>query len=189
MVYVDDVGLLGSNFYWHKLQTYNLTKEQLLAVGLTNGRAKIHRELIEPLRAVDQIFQTELGYRLYVKEGYRSPELYRLVYHKRVEMFGQEATDKLMNIKDMPHADGRAVDVALWDTATDSEIFLRDKKDDPEALISDFYKNNQANPDSPKYQKLQEFVISTMQDHGFRLGKLREYFHFNYRPAEPRNYP
>ena len=32
-------------------------------------------------------------------------------------------------------------------------------------------------------------MIGIMQDHGFRLGTKREYFHFDYRSEMSKNYP
>jgi D-alanyl-D-alanine dipeptidase len=186
-VYIDQYELLGSNFYWHKRATYNISEAELFEVGLHGDRVLVHESIIQPLLAVDQKFQEQFGLRLYIKEGYRSAELYKLIYAKRVAKFGQEMTDKLLNITDMPHATGQSVDIALWNVVENKEVYLRNGADDPEALFADFYKNK-TDQSSLDYQRLQEKMIIIMQDHGFRLGKLREYFHFNYRPEEPRNY-
>lgn len=188
LVYIDEYGLLGSNFYWHKYEVKGLSKQDILDAGLTSERVQIHKELIPVLLEIDEKFQKDLGYRLYVKEGYRSKALYEIVYKRRCEKFGEEETSKLLNMKDMPHALGRSIDVALWDTKENKEVYLRRAEDGADALFADFYKEK-TDPDSEQYQKLQEYVINTMQDLGFRLGKLREYFHFDYRPEEPKNYP
>ena len=187
LVYLDEYGLLGSNFYWHKHGADGLSKEDLAAAGLTSDRVQVHRDLIEPLQAADQAFQNR-GYRLYVKEGYRSPELYAIVYQRRVEKFGQALTDRLLNVVDQPHADGGAVDVAPWIQKENKEVYLRNWEDGADALLADFYKNK-TDESSKKYQELQEWMIGVMQRHGFRLGRLREYFHFNYRPNSKPDYP
>ncbi len=179
-VYIDEYGLLGSNFYWHKAEAYDISKEELTKVGLKDDRVQVHQDIISLLLEVDSQFQKKLGYRLYIKEGYRSSALYRLVYDKRVARFGQEQTDKLLNIKDMYHTTGKAVDVALWDMEKNKEVFMRDGKDDPEALIFGFYKNK-TDDRSLYYQGLQEQVVEIMKDHGFEMGKLGEYFHFNHK--------
>lgn len=67
-------------------------------------------------------------------------------------------------------------------------MYLRDGDDATGALFIDFYKNKE-NEQSKWYQEMQEYVIGIMQDNGFRLGTLNEYFHFDYRPKTPRNYP
>jgi len=122
------------------------------------------------------------------KEGYRSSELYDIVYQRRVEKFGKQETDSILNMTDKPHALGLSVDIAIWDTSTDCEVYTRWIEDGVPALFVDFYKNTD-DEESKKYQELQEWVIEVMQDHGFRLGTKREYFHFDYRPEMPRNYP
>jgi D-alanyl-D-alanine dipeptidase len=124
LVYIDRHGLLGSNFYWHKHEAKGITKEEILSVGLTDDRVQVHADIIGVLQDIDRAFQ-ERGYRLFIKEGYRSKDLYELVYRKRVEKFGKEETDRLINMKDMPHADGKSVDVALVDKSTGEEVHMR----------------------------------------------------------------
>ena len=88
----------------------------------------------------------------------------------------------------MPHAKGTSVDVALWSLKDNTEVYLRDGKDGIDALFVDFYKDR-TDEVSKKYQHLQEWLIDVMQGQGFRLGSKREYFHFDYRPGTPKNYP
>lgn len=186
-VYIDEYGLMGSNFYWqHRHKVAGTTNEDLIAVGLVNDRVQVHKDIVPVLVKIDRLLQ-EKEMRLYVKEGYRAKALYELVYKKRVELFGQEATDRILNMKDIPHASGKTVDVALWDIKTDKEIYLRDGKDGDDAYFANFYKNK-TTEEAKHYQELQDFTINLMQDHGFRLGTKLEYFHFNYDPKSPRNY-
>jgi D-alanyl-D-alanine dipeptidase len=185
-VYINQYGLLGSNFYWNKYEVKGITKEEILAVGLTDDRVQVHKDIIDILVKIDSLFR-EKGYRLYIKEGYRSKDLYDLVYRKRVAKFGKKETDSLLNMEAMPHASGRTVDIALWDPEENKEVYLRKGEDGTQALFVDFYKGKDAE-ESKRYQTLQELLIHTMQDHGFRLGKKREYFHFDYKPHTPRNY-
>lgn len=186
LVYIDEYGLKGTNFYWHKYEAKGLTKEDVLNAGLTNDRVQVHKDIIEQLIAINEVFNNK-GFELYIKEGYRSSALYDIVYQRRVEKFGKEDTDRQLNMTDKPHALGLSVDVALWDVSTDTEVYMRKHEDGADALFVDFYKNLD-NEESQRYQKLQEWVIEVMQDHGFRLGTKREYFHFDYRPEMPRNY-
>jgi D-alanyl-D-alanine dipeptidase len=179
LVYLDEYGLLGSNFYWHhRDKIKGATEEELAAVGLKDERVQVHKDLIEPLKNVDREFQKR-GFRLYIKEGYRPKELYGLVYSKRVELFGREATDRLLNIRDMPHATGKSVDVTLWNEMEDKEIFMRDKNDGDNALFINFYRDR-SDEQSQKYQELQDYVLDIMKKNGFGLGTKNEYFHFNY---------
>ncbi len=187
LVYIDEYGLRGTNFYWHKYEAKGLSKEDILAAGLTSDRVQVHRDIIEELVAIDTEFQSR-GYVMFIKEGYRSKELYEIIYKRRVEKFGQEETDRLLNMSDMPHAQGKSVDVTLWDPKENKEVYMRRGDDGTDALFVDFYKNRE-DEEGKKYQELQEWVIGVMQNHGFRLGTKREYFHFDYKPEESRDYP
>lgn len=184
---ISDHGLLGSNFYWNKYESKGLTKEDILSTGLTGDYVEVHEDLIPVLKEIDKKFQKDLGYRLFIKEGYRSKALYEIVYKRRCEKFGEEETSKLLNMNDMPHSTGRSVDVTMWDPEAGKEVYFRRAEDGADALFADFYKGKE-DEQSKQYQELQEYLITTMQEYGFRLGKLREYFHFDYRPDEPMNY-
>ncbi len=186
LVYIDQYGLLGNNFYWQKYESKGLTKEDVVSAGLTGDRVQVHKDIIDLLLAVDAEFQKR-DYRMYIKEGYRSKSLYEIVYKRRVEKFGKEVTDRLLNMELMPHAEGKSVDVALWDTKENKEVPMRRTEDGVDALFVDFYKNNKSE-ENKEYQELQEWVIGVMQDQGFRLGVRREYFHFDYRPSVPKSY-
>ncbi len=164
LVYIDDDGLLGTNFYWHKHDAKGITKEEILSVGLTSDRVQVAREIIDALVAVDARLQRERGWRLYIKEGYRSKALYELIYEKRLAKFGEE-TKKLFNMETMPHATGRSVDVALWDPAIDREVYMRNAEDGTDALFVDFYKER-TDEASRRYQELQTYLISLMQERG-----------------------
>jgi len=185
-VCIDEYGLLGINYYWNRRKIYGVGEDELKKVGIINDRVRVHREIIEPLLSIDKVFIKQ-GYRLFVKEGYRPEELYKLIYKKRVEKFGKEGTDKLINMDKMPHKTGKTADVTLWDPKKKKEIYLRDKGDGINALFVDFYKDR-TDEKGKWYQSMQEYVINTMQDNGFRLGVLREYFHFDYNPSAPKNY-
>lgn len=178
LVNITEYKLKGSNFYWNKHAQYDITLDELLAIGVTDDTVLVHRDLIAPLQAVNRDLE-KAGYSLYIKEGYRSAELYKLVYEKRVVKFGKEKTDQLLNMQDMPHSTGKSVDVTLVNIVTNTEVYLRNGKDDPEAFFIDFYRNK-TNSESKLYQQRQDLLINTMTAHGFTLGKLNEYFHFNY---------
>jgi len=180
LVYIADYGIKGSNFYWHKYAAHGLTKEDILGVGLTDDRVQVAKAMIPALLEVQKMLSGK-GWELYIKEGYRSEALYKKVYERRVEKYGKEKTDALFNMKDMPHAQGIAVDVALWDKATDKEIYMRKWEDGNPALYIDFYKNR-TDEEGKWYQELQDYLINLMLAHGFKVGKKLEYFHFDYRP-------
>lgn len=186
LVYIDEYGLLGSNFYWHKYATHGLSKEDILEAGVTSDRVQVSKRIIDILISIDKEFQKD-GYRLYIKEGYRSEELYDIVYKRRVAKYGKEITDTILNIKDMPHASGLTVDVALWNKEENKEIFLRSGEDGVPAFFVHFYRDKN-DTESHKYQELQDYVAKMMMKHRFRFASKREYFHFDYRTNIPQNY-
>lgn len=186
LVYLDAHGIRGSNFYWHKHAAHGLSKADILAAGLVDERVLVAIEIVSPLQAVNRAL-SEFGWSLYVKEGFRSKELYEIVYRRRVEKYGAGETDSVMNMADMPHSTGLSVDVALWDDALSAEVAMRRFDDGTPALFVDFYQKS-SDPEGKTFHYRQELVRLLMFSHGFRLGKKREYFHFNYRPSEPENY-
>jgi D-alanyl-D-alanine dipeptidase len=179
LVYIDDYGLSGSNFYFYKYANHGLTKEDITDAGLTSDRVQVNEELIPALQAVNAELEQK-GWKLFIKEGYRSDALYEIAYKRRVEKYGKEETDSILNMKDRPHAKGIAVDVAIFDAKTNTEVYLRRGEDGTPALFIDFYKEKE-DPESKRFQELQEYLIDLMLRHGFRLGTKREYFHFDYR--------
>ena len=186
LVYIDDFGLLGSNFYWHKYAAHGLTKEDILSAGLECDRVQVSKKILDILVQIDADLQKN-SMRLYIKEGYRSQKLYQVIYKRRVEKYGKEETDSLLNLKDMPHAYGDTVDVALWDVATDKEMYLRSGEDGVQALFINFYREKD-DSEAKKYQELQDYLANLMMKYGFRIGTRREYFHFDYRPDTEPNY-
>jgi D-alanyl-D-alanine dipeptidase len=178
LVYIDEHNLLGSNYYWQKHADYDVSREEVIAAGLTDNRAQVDQSLIRPLQQIDAVFQKH-GYRLYVKEGYRPKAIYELIFPRRVKKFGEETTRRLVNIENMPHATGKTVDVTLWDPKTNQEVFSRSLADGIESMFIGFYKNK-TDEASQHYQKLQDLIMTTMLEHGFAIGPKNEYFHFNY---------
>lgn len=180
LTFIDAHGLLGSSYYFSNRSKWNITKEELAEIGIVDDRIQVHKDIISPLKVADEKFQKR-DLRIFLKEGYRSPALYHLVFHKRLAKHGEKQTNRLFNIKDKPHATGKAVDVSLWNGTKGEEIITKDIGDGPEALLVGFYKDKD-DPKSNHYQELQEYIINTMTSCGFHLGKLGEYFHFNYFP-------
>lgn len=186
LVYIDTYGLRGSNFYWHKYETHGLTKDDIMGAGVTSDRVQVDEVMVPALLAADAELRKK-GWCMYIKEGYRSEALYEIVYKRRVEKYGKEVTDSILNLAEKPHALGLSVDVALWDVASEKEIYMRNGADGVEALFIGFYRGK-TDEDSVRYQELQDSLAQIMQEKGFRIGKKREYFHFDYRPELPANY-
>ena len=178
LVFIDQYGLLGTNYYWRRKELYNLTSEELAMAGLPDDRLRVHKDILGPLRIIDKDLQTK-GYRLYISEGYRPKAVYQLIYQKRSKKYGKEWTDRLVNMKDMPHSTGKTVDTKLWDMKNGKELPMRNLEDGAEALFVDFYRNK-TDYESQAFQEQQGLLIQVMLDHGFVLGPKNEYFHFNY---------
>lgn len=186
LVYIDDCGLLGSNFYWHNYAALGLTEEDIARAGLTNERVRVSSAIVEKLMNVDSAL-AERGWRFYIKEGYRSRELYDIVYKRRVEHVGRVEANALLNMKDRPHATGRSVDVAIWDPVAQEDVRMRNISDDTASFFIGYYKGRE-DTESIGYQELQDYLAGLMLTEGFRIGTRREYFHFDYRPDTPANY-
>lgn len=186
LVYIDEYGLLGSNFYWHKYAVHGLTKADITNTGLTNDRVQVSEKIIGELVSIDKELRNR-GFRLYIKEGYRSKALYEVAYKRRVEKYGKEATDSILNMEAMPHALGTSVDVALWDLDKNKEVYMRQGEDGLPALFINFYRGKEDEA-SRRYQELQDYLADIMMCHGFRIGTKLEYFHFDYRPEKEPNY-
>ncbi|HEV7449664.1 MAG TPA: hypothetical protein VGP13_03965 [Candidatus Paceibacterota bacterium] len=186
LTYVDEHGLLGSNFYFNKYAAHGLSKDDIESAGLTSDRVQVRQDIVPVLQSIDKELQTK-GWKLYIKEGYRSKALYEIAYKRRVEKYGKEETDRILNMWAMPHAEGLSVDVAIWDPKTNKEVYLRRGEDGVDALFIGFYRGKD-DADSKHYQELQDYLAELMMRHGFRVGSKREYFHFDYRPNTAPNY-
>lgn len=186
LVYIDNYGLLGSNFYWHKYATHGLSKEDIINAGLTDDRVQVSEKISPILVAIDKDLQKK-GWRLYIKEGYRSEAVYKIVYERRVAKYGKEITDTLLNITTMPHSTGLTVDVAIFDIATNTEIFMRKREEGLPAFFIHYHRGK-SDVESKKCQELQDYIAEIMMRHGFRFGIRKEYFHFDYKPEIPENY-
>jgi D-alanyl-D-alanine dipeptidase len=186
LVSIKNYDLLGSNFYWNKYAVHGLTKEDILEAGIVDDQVYVSEEIIPALLAVDKELQKN-GWRLYVKEGYRSPAVYEIVYKRRVAKYGKEATDRLINMNDMPHASGKTVDVAIWDAVQNIEVWQRGAEEGIENLFINFYRNSET-LEGKRFQELQDYLIGLMQENGFRLGSKGEYFHFDFKPETEANY-
>lgn len=178
LVFADEYGLKGVNFYWEKYEAKGLSRDDILSAGLTSNRVEVSKRIIPALQQINKAVG-ERGYELFIKEGYRSKRLYEIMYQRRVEKFGKEETDRLINMKDMPHASGLSVDIALFDKNSGKEVYMRNGEDGTDALFVNYYKDKDGEA-AKKYQELQDYLIGLMCAHGFELGTKNEYFHFNY---------
>lgn len=175
---LEEFGVKGLNYYWAKKEQFNISTDELIAAGVTDGSAYIDKALVTPLQNANKLFQRH-GYELVVKDGFRTPELYQLVQKKRYAVHGKKDTDILLNVETMPHATGRTVDIALLHIASGQEVIMRRPEDRTDAFFVDFYRDK---PDtaSQNFQQLQQLMIGIMQSVGFVLGVRREFWHFEY---------
>jgi len=174
-----DYGIKGVNYYWTRRDRYNISEAELREAGVTDGEAYIHRDLVKPLQEANRRFR-ELGYEIQIDEGYRPPELYRLVVKKRNELEGKDVTASLFNSVAMPHKSGMVVDICLLDLRTGQKLWMRDGKDDPAGFFVGFYRGKD-DEQSRTYQARQDMMIGVMEAAGFKLGSKNEYWHFEYR--------
>jgi D-alanyl-D-alanine dipeptidase len=178
LVNLADFGIRGMNYYWVRRANFNVSEEELRSVGVTGNIVQVDVKLISKLKAANRLFRKH-GYEIIVKDGYRIPELYKLIQKKRYENDGKEITDRTLNAISMPHATGLVVDINLVSLDTGKEVKLWDKADWPEGSFIGFYQYKK-DAQSRRYQKLQDLLIKTMLKLGFKLGSKKEFWHFEY---------
>ncbi len=179
LVNIKDFGLKGENYYWKRKELYRITELELAEIGVNSGDMYVDESIIQPLlNANSQLNKS--GYYLFVADGYRSNQMYELVYKKRVKATHLNADPGAINLIDKPHSKGTVVDIALYDLETNKEIYLRDKQDDPEAYYVDFY-SNKTDEKSKEFCRLQQLLKSVMYSNGFVYGVKNEYWHFDYK--------
>ena len=176
LISTDSIGVVGRNYYWYNHAIFNITKAELKAVGVVDGKVYIDNDLVQPLLAAKAVLESQ-GYTLAIVDGYRSPELYTIAYATNAKLLGQSNADGLINIVDMPHSSGRVIDVQLRDFKTNKELYLRDGRDGTGCHFVDYYKAR-TDKKSQRFQKLQTILINAMLSQGFVLGKKQEYWHF-----------
>ncbi len=178
LVATADFGIQGINFYYIRREAYNLTADELSSVGVTNEKAYVHEAIIGPLQRANDEFR-KADYEILVKDAYRSAEFYELIYRKRCEKFGKEATDALLNIETMPHSTGKAVDISLLSLFDGKELWFRNGQDGDAAFFIGYYASSN-DPSHQEFERRQKMLRSIMMKHGFKLGMKNEYWHFEY---------
>lgn len=182
LVSCNEHGIATENFYFKKWREYNLEQEKLAHFGIIGNDVLVDVSLIQPLQQASSMF-LEKGFEMYVKDGYRSPEFIEYLFDRRAQKFGLAETERILNNTSMPHATGKAVDIALRDPVTKIEVYLRDGTDGVDAYFLDFYKDKEGEK-ARKFLELQELQVKIMRVCGFLLGLKREYWHFEYRKED-----
>jgi D-alanyl-D-alanine dipeptidase len=125
LVACDRVGLLGSDYYHAIAQKKHLgtVEIQQKAQAFTNQTIWLRESVANDLKNID-VAIAETGYRLYLRSGYRSPELQRLIRHFATLERDMDFTDKMLSDPDFysPHATGGAFDIELMDISTEKLI-------------------------------------------------------------------
>jgi len=182
LVALSSYGIRGENYYFTRRDRYQISLEELGEIGITDAEAYVDEGIIPALQQADAALRKH-GYTLIIKDAFRSPELYSLIHHKRLAQFGEEHTNRLINMDAMPHSSGRAVDIGLIDLGTETEVHFRNNADDPDAYFINFYANR-TDDIGKGYHRLQTLLIETMQSAGFVLGSKGEYWHFELPSAQ-----
>lgn len=170
-------GIPGVNYHYANRNRWNISLEELAAVGITNDEAYVHSGLIVPLLNCLALLLPH-GYELLVEDAYRSPATYALIRRKFVEQEGEAAASRLFNMEHMPHVSGRCIDVSLVDVATGQKVWLRnDARDGLDAKFAGFYVGK-PDAESREFQRRQDVLHSAMFESGFSLGSKREVWHF-----------
>ncbi len=180
LVNLSDYDIKGINYYWERRKNFDLSEAELKKVGVVGNNAQVDEKLIPKLKEANKIFK-KCGYEIIVKDAYRSPELYKLVQKKRYENDGKKVTDRTFSNTRMPHSSGLAVDINLIDLKTRQEVEMWDKTDWPDGIFINYYRENK-DAKSKEYQRLQDLLVENMLKLGFKLGKRKEFHHFEYTP-------
>ena len=176
LVNLNEYGIKSINYYWERRRKFNISEQELHAIGISGDYAQVDKRLIPKLKEANKLFAKH-GYEIIVKDGYRSKELYDLVRQKRYDLDGKENTDKTFSTGTNPHSTGLVVDINLVRLDDGKEVRMWNKADWPDGIFTNFYKDKK-DPKSLGYQKLQDMLIKTMLELGFKLGKRKEFHHF-----------
>lgn len=170
-------GIRTRNYYWDRRESFDLSEETLAEVGVTGEDILVRPAVVDALHQVNQELRNS-GFELLIKEGYRAPELYRLIGAKWRERWGTIHTERLLNLEKMPHATGLVVDASVVDVVTGEEVWMRNADHDLEGgQFVGFYRDH-SDPNAERYEALQSLLIDAMTRAGFRLGEKGEFWHF-----------
>ncbi len=182
LVKISDYWLEWKNWYRVNAERFNITHDELRAIGIVDDEAYLNKSTCEKLQQIDQELQ-EQGLHLIIKDAYRSKELYDLVYQKRVEKLWKEETDKIFNSSNTyPHSSGNTVDVTIVHADTKEPLKLykwdiQDRADLVASWATNFYEN--ATDEEWKVIHINRTTMQNiMSNYGFEWIP-HEYRHFN----------
>lgn len=187
LVNLSDYNIKSINFYFEKHKQYNITLQELADIGITDNICRVNKKVAIVLININQDLQDD-GYEIYVKDAYRSQELYNLVYKKRIELHGKENVDKIFKPVRAIHSTGNAIDVSLIDIASWEEVMMRNDynengtKKTNEDIIKSFYGDafkDSLSPEEIEFHKKRALLKNIMYKYWF-IGIENEYRHFEY---------
>ena len=175
-----EYGIKADKIYYYRQdirEKLNISIDELENIGIRDGLILVSLRIIEPLLKAQAIIRKS-NMDIVIKDGYRSPDLYKLAYDKRVIIEGLEKTNLLLNMDKMPHSSGLVVDLGLINLETNEPVSFYSFKDDgTDSWFVDFYRDKQ-DPQSVEFQRIQDIMINAMLASGFKLGQKKEIWHF-----------
>ena len=187
LVNLSDYNIKSINFYFEKHKQYNITLQELADIGIVDNICRVNKKVAIALVEINKDLKNN-WYEIYVKDAYRSQELYNLVYKKRIELHGKENVDKIFKPVRAIHSTGNAIDVSLINIASWNEIMMRndynidETKKTNEEIIASFYGDafkDSLNPEEMEFHHRRSLLRDIMYKHWF-IGIDHEYRHFEY---------
>lgn len=187
LVSLADYNIKSINFYFEKHEQYNISLQELEEINIIDNICRANKSVALALVSINQELFT-LWYEIYVKDAYRSQELYDLVYKKRIELHGKENVDKIFKPVRAIHSTGNAIDVTLIDINSWKEVIMRNDynengtKKTHEEIIKSFYGDvfQDSNiPEEIEFHNKRMLLKDIMIKYWF-IGIDHEYRHFEY---------
>jgi D-alanyl-D-alanine dipeptidase len=173
---LQELGVRCENYYTGDGgKKIGLTPEILREVGLVDDTLWIHPSVMSKLEMASMKILAK-GFHILVKDAWRPVKLYRHIVSQR-KMKGLHV-EGLINEETMPHATGMAIDVVLVNPTTNSPVMMRNHaRDGQESIFVNYYTRRHGD-DCREFQRLQDILIFSFIEVGFRLGSKKEYWHF-----------
>ncbi len=183
LVNIKKYDIRGKLYYLQpsNLLKYNITSNDLLDINILNDDVFVAEEVISQLIKINSLLLLE-WLELIVKDGYRSLELYELVYRKRCEIFWKDDTDKILNMDRKIHATGYAIDVSLafiWgdELLTKFGSHGENAKYNQEQYDINFFQDSLQPEEQIMHTNRMKLYHLKIQ-HWFVLWTLNEYWHY-----------
>lgn len=153
-----------------------LIQEEKTLLGLRGIKSMwVHPDTYHSLLYVREEIRKH-GFDIIVRDGLRTKRLYDAIAKHRRKLGLR--VEGLINLKNMPHATGLAVDVSLV-TYNEARTltWIRFQSDGDQAEKFGFYANCR-DKQRRQFHRLQKMLLSAFEKFGYELGVLRECWHF-----------